>query len=166
MSPTLRKLCPACKVVLIASPTRRCPACSRAYDQRRGTPAQRGYDGRHRAWRKVILATYDACVDCGAPGQADDHADHVVALAAGGDWSLENGVRRCPRCHGRRTALLHGGFGRPIAKSSPGGSQRPSRVDATGAAENYRPPLRTGPLAGPGATDVGAAYAPEEDHGG
>jgi 5-methylcytosine-specific restriction protein A len=119
MSPTLRKLCPACRTTLITAPTRRCPACTRAVEQKRGTAAQRGYGTHHRAWRRVILATYPTCADCGADGQPDDHADHVLPLAAGGDWSIENGRRRCPRCHARKTVLHDGGLGKP--RTHPGG---------------------------------------------
>lgn len=114
MSPTIRRLCPGCKATLITSPTRRCAACARAYEQRRGTPAQRGYDARHRAWRERVLEVYPTCVDCGAEGQPDDHADHRVALSAGGSWAIENGARRCRPCHSRKTVLQDGGFGRPF----------------------------------------------------
>jgi 5-methylcytosine-specific restriction protein A len=165
VSPTIRKLCPACKVVLIASPTTRCAACSRAYEQRRGSAWSRGYDARHAAWRKVILATYETCADCGAAGTPSDHADHRVSLAAGGDWSLENGVRRCARCHGRKTARVDGGFGRPRGMSAPGGSQRASQADPTGALRKSTTPLSTGPGPGLGSTDVGTAYAHGEADG-
>jgi 5-methylcytosine-specific restriction enzyme A len=103
--------CPGCKIVLIASPARRCPGCTRGYEHARGSAAERGYDARHARWRRAVLATYPNCVDCGADGKPGDHADHVVPLAAGGDWSIENGRRRCGPCHSRKTVLQDGGFG-------------------------------------------------------
>jgi 5-methylcytosine-specific restriction enzyme A len=81
-----------------------CSLHRQAYDKRRGSAAQRGYnDPRHHAWRALVLANYTHCVDCHAPGDASDHADHIIPIREGGDWSVENGARRCKACHSRKT---------------------------------------------------------------
>lgn len=161
MSPTLKRLCPGCRTTLIASPARRCASCSKAYEQGRGSARQRGYDARHAAWRRVVLATYPDCADCGAPGQPDDHADHLVALAAGGDWSVENGRRRCHRCHSRKTVRTDGGLGRPRASAGP------SRGGYSRGGQEVQAPPSQGPRVSENAGDVGAALArhPQEDGG-
>jgi 5-methylcytosine-specific restriction protein A len=55
-----------------------------AYDQRRGTAAQRGDDARHRRWRELVLAAHPVCVDPDRahPGvvRASTVADHIVPL--------------------------------------------------------------------------------------
>jgi hypothetical protein len=55
-----------------------------AYDQRRGTVAQRGDDARQRRWRELVLAAHPVCVDPEGmhPGvvRASTVADHVVPL--------------------------------------------------------------------------------------
>ena len=44
-----------------------------------------------------------ACVVCGRIDQAN-HADHIVAIAAGGNrYSLANGQTLCAGCHARKT---------------------------------------------------------------
>ncbi len=158
MSPMVKRLCPTCRTTLIASPARRCAACAKAYEQGRGTRQARGYDGRHARWRRMVLATYPDCVDCGAPGGPDDHADHLVALAAGGDWSVENGRRRCHRCHSRKTVATDGGFGRPR------GSQRPSQGGyGAGGSKRPDPPLGV-PRGSQNAADLGVYMTREGDH--
>jgi 5-methylcytosine-specific restriction protein A len=75
-------------------------AYARAYDEERGTPAQRGYDARHRAWRQAILARDPICKLCGrVPSTV---ADHVTPLRLGGTWALSNGQGVCERCHNRK----------------------------------------------------------------
>jgi 5-methylcytosine-specific restriction protein A len=71
------------------------------YDHGRGTAASRGYDARHRKWRRLILATDPVCRICHIG--ASTVADHVTPLEDGGDWSLENGQGLCSRCHNRKT---------------------------------------------------------------
>ena len=55
-----------------------------AYDQQRGTTAQRGDDARHRRWRELVLAEHPVCVDPDRahPGvvRASTVADHIVPL--------------------------------------------------------------------------------------
>jgi 5-methylcytosine-specific restriction protein A len=77
-----------------------CPAHARAYEGRRPSAARRGYDARHRRWRRMVLARHPLC-RCGAPAVV---ADHRVPLSAGGDWSLENGQGMCLSCHNAKTA--------------------------------------------------------------
>ena len=80
----------------------------RRQDQFRGSAASRGYDARHRKWRKLVLARVPFCR--GWPtGSHGEHpvpstvADHVVPLAEGGTWDLENGQGLCVSCHGRKS---------------------------------------------------------------
>ena len=65
----------------------------------------RGYTSKaHRLWRQaVLIRDAFACVDCGRIDQAN-HADHVVAIAAGGErYSVANGQTLCAACHARKT---------------------------------------------------------------
>jgi 5-methylcytosine-specific restriction enzyme A len=78
-------------------------------DRRRPNATARGYDHKHRLWRAQILARDRICTLCGrAPSVV---ADHIVPLARGGDWSLENGRGTCQSCHSRRTARDSSGWG-------------------------------------------------------
>src|SRR5688572_18471246 len=63
----------------------RCTLHERLRQRRRGTPAERGYDGRYQRARKALLAVADLCAWCGLPPRRDDPltADHVVPLALG-----------------------------------------------------------------------------------
>jgi 5-methylcytosine-specific restriction endonuclease McrA len=66
--------------------------------------SRRHYDRRHASMRKVALERDGyVCRWCGAPAT---EADHVEALAVGGDASLENLVASCKRCNARRGAKL------------------------------------------------------------
>jgi hypothetical protein len=47
---------------LTSSP--RCPECTRAKDQQRGTTTQRGYGTEHQAIRVQLLATYQPSEPC------------------------------------------------------------------------------------------------------
>ena len=77
-------------------------------DTARPNAAARGYcDKAHRRWRQAVL-TRDAwtCRDCGrvCSGYREAHADHIVAIAAGGErYSLANGQTLCAACHARKT---------------------------------------------------------------
>ncbi len=90
----------------------RCRAHERAYDQRRGTAAQRGYaTAAHQAWRRAVILRDQRCADCGiyllddrGEPLSSAHGDHVVPIAQGGArFDLRNGRARCERCHGRKT---------------------------------------------------------------
>jgi len=69
-----------------------CPAHARGRELRRGSPASRGYDRRHQAWRAVVLARHPLCLGWPrglhpplAPVPATV-ADHVVPLR---DWDRD-----------------------------------------------------------------------------
>jgi len=91
--------------------------------ERTGTTAQQGYGGRHRNWRKMVLARHPVCCEPGC-GQAATEADHIVSLKAGGSWSLDNGQGLCKRHHSIKTVREDGGFGnaRKLAQEGRGGS--------------------------------------------
>jgi 5-methylcytosine-specific restriction protein A len=69
--------------------------------RRRGTSHERGYDARHRRWRKIILWRDPLCKGCGRA--LSTHADHIVPLSQGGDWQVSNGQGLCQSCHNRKT---------------------------------------------------------------
>ena len=77
-------------------------------DTARPNAAARGYcDKAHRRWRQAVL-TRDAwtCRDCGrvCSGYREAHADHIVAIAQGGErYDVANGACRCAACHARKT---------------------------------------------------------------
>lgn len=90
------------------------PAERGRFDRERGSAASRGYGRRHERWRKMILARDPLCMIqklCGRGISPDalpapaTHADHIVPVRAGGEWSMENGQGACQRCHGWKTAL-------------------------------------------------------------
>ena|ERR1700687_160144 len=71
--------------------------------KRRGSSSQRGYDARHRRWRKMVLARHPVCNDCHMA--ISTHADHIIPLSKGGTWHLSNGQGLCASCHNKKTAL-------------------------------------------------------------
>jgi 5-methylcytosine-specific restriction protein A len=79
----------------------------REIDERRGKTAERGYGGRHRKWRQLVLARDSVCVTCKAVGRITvaTVADHIVPLSQGGSWSLDNGQGLCASCHGRKSIM-------------------------------------------------------------
>lgn len=82
-----------------------CPTHRQQRDQQRGTAAQRGYGARHREWRAQVFRVYPNCVDCGAMGRPDDHADHAKRIRDGGArFDVANGRRRCESCHNAKSA--------------------------------------------------------------
>jgi len=48
-----------------------------------------------------VLARDPICRSCRRAPSTE--ADHIVPLAQGGDWSLENGQGLCKTCHSRKT---------------------------------------------------------------
>ena|SRR5690625_2217462 len=98
-----------------------CERCERrrrqTQDRGRLSAARRGYDRRHRRWRKMILARDPVCVDpYGVHAErgelvAATVADHIVPLARGGGWEMSNGQGLCAGCHNRKTVKEDGGFG-------------------------------------------------------
>ena len=90
--------CPA----LVERGESRCPqhqaARQQAYDARRGTAAERGYDAAHRTWRAAVLARDPICKACGQ--ERATYADHIIPLNQGGaKLDLANGQGLCARCH-------------------------------------------------------------------
>ncbi len=87
-----------------------CPAHKdqawKPHDRVRGTAAKRGYNGRHRKWRKMVLARDPICKVCDEA--TSTIADHIVPLDPSrpweGDWSLDNGQGVCQACHNAKTA--------------------------------------------------------------
>ena len=79
----------------------------REVDQRRGSPASRGYDNRWREARAMFLSHHPLCVHCLSRGitQAATVVDHVTPHR--GDqtlfWDQTNWQPLCERCHNRKT---------------------------------------------------------------
>jgi 5-methylcytosine-specific restriction protein A len=84
-------------------------------DSRRGTAAQRGYDGRWQRYRKWFLKRNPLCVKCQENGNINSATvvDHINPHK--GDrklfWDPENHQALCKRCHDRKTVKEDGGFG-------------------------------------------------------
>jgi 5-methylcytosine-specific restriction endonuclease McrA len=82
-------------------------------DRRRAlTTTQRGYGAEHRRWRDVVIAHYPLCVGYprGVPCPTSARtrvADHVIAIADGGDWTIANGQGLCFPCHARKSRDEH-----------------------------------------------------------
>ena len=87
---------------------------------RRPSRQARGYDARHDAWRRAVLTEHPWCKD---PRRRHPdallpatHADHIVPIAQGGTWLLENGQGLCHDCHSAKTVGEDGGLGNPIKR--------------------------------------------------
>lgn len=91
---------PGCRELVRGRPF--CVEHSREKERVRGTATQRGYNARHRHWRKKILSRDPVCVHChDAPAT---EADHIVPIRAGGArFDLNNGAGLCGTCHRRKT---------------------------------------------------------------
>jgi len=81
------------------------------YDERRGTPAQRGYDARWRRIRERILKEEPLCKECMRKGFVKPATDvhHIDGDVSNMDRS--NLEPLCHECHSRYTAK-HQAFGR------------------------------------------------------
>jgi hypothetical protein len=104
----------------------RCDTCRRATDRRRGTTAERGYGGKHRAlraqWAPRVAAGTVRCVRCGefiAPGESWDLGHSELDR---GTWS---GPEHSDGNRGRRRCAA-----RPSAESSGHPGESPSRVSS------------------------------------
>jgi len=102
----------------------------RAEREMRGTSTQRGYDARHRKWRKMVLARDPICCLCNKA--ASSVADHIRPLSCGGGWSLDNGQGLCAPCHSKKTAQEFGfrGEGRSNLYRVKQGNHAPASVHA------------------------------------
>ncbi len=74
MMPRALKICSVAECPEVTS-SGRCIDCQRKAEQKRGNPAERGYGGAHRAFRRAVLRRDPLCVIplCLRPSQ---HADH------------------------------------------------------------------------------------------
>ena len=95
--------------VILKGRERYCPRHARTYEQRRGTPTQRGYGAGHRALRAAWQARIDAgedvrCADgCGARivgtdwhlGHTEDRSDYLGPQTVG--CNTADGGRRAHR---------------------------------------------------------------------
>lgn len=90
-----------------------CPTHGRA--RYRGSSTKQGYGSTWRNGpRAEVMATEHCCRMCGAHGQPDDHADHIVPRRQGGSDERANLQRLCGRCHRSKTADQDGGFGNRV----------------------------------------------------
>lgn len=102
-----------------------CAQHAAAYESRRGTAHQRGYDSAHRATRaryRAIaprnLAGALICENCATPEPPDGpelHLDHIDGLGPNGPngHNLDNLQNLCHPCHGIKTAHQTGIAGGP-----------------------------------------------------
>jgi 5-methylcytosine-specific restriction enzyme A len=138
-----------------------CPACKaehqRADTARRGDArTERGYDWRWRRYREAFLKRHPLCSECQRQGRttAARVVDHIRPHK--GDqalfWDPKNHQSLCDytspwNCHGRKTALEDGGFGRPVRASQASAAPPPPGRGAPAGGEGGDPSL--GRLAAP-----------------
>ena len=75
---------------------------SRRRREKKGTTAQRGYDGVHERLSKLAIARHPYCTDCGSI--VDLCADHIIPTSQGGRNVLSNYQVRCRACNSSRAA--------------------------------------------------------------
>lgn len=86
------------------------------YDQRRGTAAERGYDGTWKRLRIMHLRANPLCVHCLKENRLTSavEVDHIKAFHGIGDplrLDPDNLQGLCKPCHSRKTATEDGAFG-------------------------------------------------------
>jgi 5-methylcytosine-specific restriction enzyme A len=76
-----------------------------AYDEQRGTSAERGYGYRWRQLRENFLLRFPLCAACLLEGRtvAATDVDHIVAKRAGGTDDESNLQSLCHACHSAKT---------------------------------------------------------------
>ena len=93
----------------------------RQQDERRGSPASRGYDSRWRKARALYLSLHPLCASCQRLGRtvAASVVDHIVPHRGNRDlfWDEHNWQALCKPCHDAKTVREDGGFGRPVKQS-------------------------------------------------
>ena len=91
-------------------------------DERRGSPASRGYDSKWRKARTLYLSLHPLCAACQRLGRtvAAQVIDHIVPHRGNRDlfWNERNWQALCKRCHDAKTAREDGGFGRPAKQTA------------------------------------------------
>ena len=79
---------------------------AKAYDQKRGSSRERGYDTRWTNFSKEFLKKHPTCAICGAPAKVTDHktipADVMMDAWGGFDYSEDNYQALCVRCNTRK----------------------------------------------------------------
>ena len=65
-----------------------CSECEKAYDDRRGSPADRGYGSEWRALRARVLREEPFC-RCGC-GDPSEEVDHIIPKSQGGTDDRSN----------------------------------------------------------------------------
>ena len=83
---------------------------ARPADQRRGTPAERGYDARWYKLRAWYIRRHPLCADCleeGVVNATSIEVDHVIPVSVRPDLRLDasNLRSRCRKHHSRKTEL-------------------------------------------------------------
>jgi 5-methylcytosine-specific restriction protein A len=98
---------PRCELHQV-EPRRYRTKADRAYDERRGSAASRGYDWRWQRLRAVVLAEEPLCRACRAAGRvtAATEVDHIEPIERAPERRLEraNLQALCHACHVRKTA--------------------------------------------------------------
>lgn len=88
----------------------------KAQDAERGSSAARGYDSKWQKARVGFLRLHPLCAQCERDGLVTEanEVDHIIPHK--GDralfWNRDNWQSLCKPCHGRKTAIDDGGFGR------------------------------------------------------
>jgi 5-methylcytosine-specific restriction endonuclease McrA len=114
MSPVLRRPCPGCKTVLIASPAGRCAACEKAVNAARPADLVKFYSStrwkRFRGWVRRARPLCE-CRDSRCRCEGRCHAptvvvDHIIPLRERPDLALveTNARPMCVSCHNTRTS--------------------------------------------------------------
>ncbi len=91
---------PQCSEIL-PSGIRYCPdhkkKVSQQYEVTRETAVQRGYDTRHRKWRRMVLNRHPVCEECNRkPSTVAHHIDRNSK-----NRRIDNGQGLCKACHNR-----------------------------------------------------------------
>ena len=95
-------------------------AAKKAFDKKRGTAAQRGYDSKWIELRNIVRAEEPLCRQCLAEGRitATQEIDHIIPHK--GNRALfiarDNLQGLCKRHHSAKTAREDGGFGNRTKK--------------------------------------------------
>jgi 5-methylcytosine-specific restriction endonuclease McrA len=82
---------------LVAAGVQRCRDCARAYEQRRGTVAQRFGSGWGSLSRRIIARDGGICHVCGRDGA--DTVDHLIAKSRFADPRDANDESNLAACH-------------------------------------------------------------------